>query len=158
MVRSSWVGPTPPLVKRWSTVGRSSRTAVAITSISSGTTRMRVRRTPSWKSSPESQRALVSSTLPVRISFPMTRIAAVDSPRSTADHDSGYHGRRRGTPMLNPKLKAWFTEYADYHRHPTNRLTHKIAIPLIVFQVIAMLDWVHLANVPGLEGGLTLAM
>lgn len=54
--------------------------------------------------------------------------------------------------MLKPKLAAWFAEYADYHRHPTNRLTHKIAIPLIVFQVIAMLDWIRL------DHGLTVAM
>jgi uncharacterized membrane protein YGL010W len=42
-----------------------------------------------------------------------------------------------------------FTEYAECHRHPTNRLTHKIAIPLIVFHIVAMLDWVHLFTLPG---------
>ncbi len=51
--------------------------------------------------------------------------------------------------MLDPKLAALFADYADYHRHPTNRLTHKIAIPLIVFHIIAMLDWVHLFQVGG---------
>jgi uncharacterized membrane protein YGL010W len=45
---------------------------------------------------------------------------------------------------MNPKLKQLFVEYADAHRHPMNRLTHKIAIPLIVFHIIAMLDWVPL--------------
>ena len=53
--------------------------------------------------------------------------------------------------MLKPRLQRLFEEYADSHRHPTNRLTHKIAIPLIVFHIIAMLDWVHLF------GGVTLA-
>lgn len=45
---------------------------------------------------------------------------------------------------MKPTLVAHFEEYADYHRHPTNQLTHKIAIPLIVFQIVAMLDWVPL--------------
>jgi len=53
--------------------------------------------------------------------------------------------------MLKPRLQRLFEEYADAHRHPTNRLTHKIAIPLIVFHIVAMLDWVHLF------GGVTLA-
>lgn len=45
---------------------------------------------------------------------------------------------------MNPKLEALFVEYTDAHRHPMNRLTHKIAIPLIVFHIVAMLDWVKL--------------
>jgi uncharacterized membrane protein YGL010W len=45
---------------------------------------------------------------------------------------------------MNPKLEALFVEYADAHRHPMNRLTHKVAIPLIVFHIVAMLDWVTL--------------
>lgn len=49
---------------------------------------------------------------------------------------------------MNPKLSALFTEYAAAHAHPTNQLTHKIAIPLIVFHLIAMLDWVHLYTLP----------
>ena len=35
-------------------------------------------------------------------------------------------------------------EYEAYHTHPKNRLTHKVAIPLILFHVVAMLDWVTL--------------
>jgi uncharacterized membrane protein YGL010W len=54
--------------------------------------------------------------------------------------------------MLNPRLSALFQDYADGHRHPMNRLTHKIAIPLIVFHVLAMLDWVKLVQLPGLGG------
>ena len=50
---------------------------------------------------------------------------------------------------MNPKLIALFQEYAADHRHPINQLTHKIAIPLIVFHVIAMLDWVTLLSFPG---------
>ncbi|MDP2314310.1 MAG: DUF962 domain-containing protein [Pseudomonadota bacterium] len=51
--------------------------------------------------------------------------------------------------MLDARLHALFQDYADGHRHPTNRLTHKIAIPLIVFHVAAMLDWVPLVSLPG---------
>jgi uncharacterized membrane protein YGL010W len=47
--------------------------------------------------------------------------------------------------MLKPALLAHFTRYADYHRHPVNRLTHELAIPLIVFHIIAMLSWVVIA-------------
>src|SRR3954467_8040435 len=60
--------------------------------------------------------------------------------------------------MNAPTLRL-FDEYAASHRHPTNRLTHKIAIPLIVFHILAMLDWVRLAAVPGIPGGVvTLGM
>lgn len=51
--------------------------------------------------------------------------------------------------MLKPTLAAHFQTYADCHRHPINRLTHKIAIPFIVFHVVAMLDWVPLIVLPG---------
>lgn len=51
--------------------------------------------------------------------------------------------------MVSAKLDALFQDYAAAHRHPTNQLTHKIAIPLIVFHIIAMLDWVTLAQVSG---------
>jgi len=50
---------------------------------------------------------------------------------------------------MKPKLQRLFEEYHDYHRHPINRLTHKIAIPLIVFHIVAMLDWIALAEVGG---------
>ena len=49
--------------------------------------------------------------------------------------------------MLKPTLAAYFESYADSHRHPTNRLTHKIAIPLIVFHANAMLDWVKFVEI-----------
>ncbi|QSQ20106.1 DUF962 domain-containing protein [Pyxidicoccus parkwayensis] len=61
--------------------------------------------------------------------------------------------------MLKPHVVALFDEYYSSHQHPTNRLTHKIAIPLIVLHIVAMLDWVKLATVPALPGGvLTLGM
>lgn len=59
--------------------------------------------------------------------------------------------------MLKPGLERLFREYADAHQHPTNQLTHKVAIPLIVFHILAMLDWVKLFPVPGTHFPLTLA-
>jgi uncharacterized membrane protein YGL010W len=60
---------------------------------------------------------------------------------------------------MNARTVQLFDEYASSHRHPTNRLTHKIAIPLIVFHVMAMLDWVRLVSVPAVPGGVvTLGM
>jgi uncharacterized membrane protein YGL010W len=50
---------------------------------------------------------------------------------------------------LNPKLLNLFAEYANDHQHPKNRLTHKIAIPIIVFHIIAMADWVKFGTIPG---------
>ncbi|AKU90100.1 DUF962 domain-containing protein [Vulgatibacter incomptus] len=52
---------------------------------------------------------------------------------------------------MNPRMRALFEEYAEAHRHPTNRLTHKIAIPMIVFHIIAMLMWIPLGTVFGLH-------
>jgi uncharacterized membrane protein YGL010W len=55
---------------------------------------------------------------------------------------------------MKPRLEQLFREYAACHRHPTNRLTHKIAIPLIVFHIMAMLDWIKLpVNLPFEIGG-----
>ncbi|HZH77631.1 MAG TPA: Mpo1-like protein, partial [Archangium sp.] len=39
------------------------------------------------------------------------------------------------------------------HQHPTNRLTHKLAIPLIVLHIVAMLDWVSVVSLPLMPGG-----
>jgi len=45
---------------------------------------------------------------------------------------------------MHPTLERLFAEYNAYHRDPTNVAIHKVAIPLIVFHVLAMLDWVAL--------------
>jgi uncharacterized membrane protein YGL010W len=50
--------------------------------------------------------------------------------------------------VKNPALQALFVDYLENHRHPMNRLTHKVAIPLIVLHIIAMLDWVVLPVPP----------
>jgi uncharacterized membrane protein YGL010W len=46
--------------------------------------------------------------------------------------------------MAAAKLTRLFEDYAAHHQHPVNRAIHKIAIPLIVFQIVATLGWVHL--------------
>lgn len=53
---------------------------------------------------------------------------------------------------MSPTLSRLFAEYAADHRHPTNRLTHKVAIPLIVFHIFAMLDWVALGETVSVLG------
>jgi uncharacterized membrane protein YGL010W len=55
--------------------------------------------------------------------------------------------------MLKPRTQELFDEYVSSHQHPTNRLTHKIAIPLIVLHIVAMLDWVSVVSVPFMPGG-----
>ncbi len=47
---------------------------------------------------------------------------------------------------MNPTTARWFGEYADDHRHPMNRLTHKLAIPGIVVHILAMLTWIPLGS------------
>ncbi len=53
---------------------------------------------------------------------------------------------------MNPRLIELFSEYDRYHRDPINRLTHKVAIPLIFFNAIAMLDWVKPFVMAGASG------
>jgi uncharacterized membrane protein YGL010W len=59
---------------------------------------------------------------------------------------------------MNEKLRGFFAEYDTFHRNPINQLTHKIAIPLIFFNAVAMLDWLRLVPVSSLpNGSLTVA-
>jgi uncharacterized membrane protein YGL010W len=53
---------------------------------------------------------------------------------------------------MKPALHDLFVEYTEYHRHPVNILIHKIAVPMIFFNAMAMLDWVVLGRIPGLPG------
>lgn len=59
---------------------------------------------------------------------------------------------------MRASLAQLFAEYSESHRHPTNRLTHKVAIPLIVFHVLAMLDWIHLVAIPATSHPLSVGM
>ena len=58
---------------------------------------------------------------------------------------------------MEPRLAALFGDYAESHRDAVNLRLHKLAIPLIVFQIVAMLDWVTLGHVPGMTLRVTLA-
>ena len=53
--------------------------------------------------------------------------------------------------MLKPALARHFATYDQYHRHPTNLLCHKFGIPLVVFNAVALLDWVLLGSIGGWE-------
>ncbi len=53
--------------------------------------------------------------------------------------------------MLKPRLAVLFGTYDAYHRHPMNKRCHYVGIPLIVFNAIALLDWVLLGRVGGHE-------
>ena len=33
----------------------------------------------------------------------------------------------------------WFSEYDEFHRHPTNKMLHAICIPLIMFSIVGLL-------------------
>ena len=58
---------------------------------------------------------------------------------------------------LNPALGGLFRDYERSHRHPVNVRLHQVAIPLIVFHLVAMLDWVGLFRIPGTALHVTLA-
>lgn len=49
--------------------------------------------------------------------------------------------------MLSQTLIKHLDEYSSYHEHPMNRLCHKIGVPLVIFHVVAMLDWISLFEV-----------
>jgi uncharacterized membrane protein YGL010W len=51
--------------------------------------------------------------------------------------------------MLDPRLARLFDDYAECHRHPMNRLTHEIAIPMIVFHMVAMGTWFRVFELGG---------
>ncbi len=53
---------------------------------------------------------------------------------ATATSDNG--------PMTR-KIDALITHYGESHQNPSNELIHYFAIPLIVFSLIGMLQWVH---------------
>lgn len=47
---------------------------------------------------------------------------------------------------MRREMSQLMEDYASFHSHPMNRLTHEVAIPLIVFHIVAMLDWVQLGS------------
>ncbi|MEZ4742727.1 MAG: Mpo1-like protein [Bdellovibrionota bacterium] len=53
---------------------------------------------------------------------------------------------------MSPELIEFFEQYANDHKSPINRLTHKIAIPMIVFHIVVMLSWVKLFTIESMNG------
>ena len=45
---------------------------------------------------------------------------------------------------MKSQLHLLLAEYAEDHTHPTNRAFHKVGVPLVLFHILAMLDWVRL--------------
>ena len=56
---------------------------------------------------------------------------------------------------MSSRLERLFGEYHEYHRDPVNVAIHKVAVPAILFHIVAMLDWVALpVRVAGVPLGL----
>lgn len=49
--------------------------------------------------------------------------------------------------MASSTLERLFDEYAAYHRHPMNELTHYVGVPLIIFTLVGLLSQVSLGPV-----------
>ena len=53
---------------------------------------------------------------------------------------------------MSPRADRLFREYAEYHRDPVNVAIHKVAVPAILFHVVAMLDWIDTGlSIAGLD-------
>ena len=53
---------------------------------------------------------------------------------------------------MSPRADRLFREYAESHRDPVNVAIHKVAVPAILFHIVAMLDWIGTGlSVAGLE-------
>ncbi len=56
---------------------------------------------------------------------------------------------------MSPRLERLFVEYEAVHRDPVNVAIHKVAVPAILFHILAMLEWVSLPiRVAGVPLGL----
>src|SRR6185437_3750745 len=106
MVRSSCVGPTPPLVNTTSWDALSSRTSRAISSMSSRIMTARRRRTPSSRSSRARKTRFPSATFPLKSSLPMTRAAAVRIRLALDLSDDGLALRIDAEQLLDAPLRA----------------------------------------------------
>ncbi len=56
---------------------------------------------------------------------------------------------------MRPRLQALLDDYAQDHQHPLNQATHKLGVPLVLFHILAMLEWIDLFVVPGTDVTLT---
>jgi len=60
--------------------------------------------------------------------------------------------------MTNPRLQTWFDAYADDHQDRTNQRIHKLAVPAIVFAVVAGLPTWPAVGLAVVWSGLYLAV
>lgn len=57
---------------------------------------------------------------------------------------------------MRPRTRALFGDYQAYHRNDVNVAIHKVAVPAILFHVVAMLDWIPIAG--GLTAGVAVVV
>ena len=50
--------------------------------------------------------------------------------------------------MFNKTIDQWLDEYGESHQHKTNKLIHWIAVPVIMWTVLALLWSVQFASMP----------
>ncbi len=41
-------------------------------------------------------------------------------------------------------LKSWMAQYAESHRHPANKLIHRICVPAIFFSIVGLLSLIRM--------------
>ena len=44
-------------------------------------------------------------------------------------------------------MLALLDDYAVYHRNPVNQLTHKVGVPVVVYNALGMFDWLDLFTI-----------
>ena len=49
--------------------------------------------------------------------------------------------------MANAELSSLFEDYAAYHRHPANKMTHYVGVPLIIVTLVGLLSRISLGPV-----------
>jgi uncharacterized membrane protein YGL010W len=52
---------------------------------------------------------------------------------------------------MRPIVQAWLDDYDVWHRNSHNRRIHAVTVPLILFHVVAMLDWVDVGALGGVR-------
>jgi len=54
---------------------------------------------------------------------------------------------RTGT-LIMTSLRDQLRSYGDYHRNPTNKLTHFVGVPLVTFSIFLVLSWFRFVAAP----------
>ena len=48
---------------------------------------------------------------------------------------------------LTPRLTKWFEDYEAYHRHPSNKKTHYVGVPLIMLSILGLASLVRFGEI-----------